>query len=128
METVESELIPLPRTRDGIATNYAPASVTQVVLLVPKNSEALAATIVTEAAPSIVLPVCGYTVKVSAPSLRTTIIAPASAAGSLTPVPEATVDARVIAALTSSASVALEPAAVTEADTSPQIAVVAPPD
>jgi len=128
MEMVDSCDNPEPKTRDGIATNYAPASETQVVLLVPKNSEAFAAAIVTEAAPSIVLPVCGYTVKVSAPSLRTTIIAPASAAGSFTPVLEATVDARVIAALTNSASVALDPAAVTEADTSPQIAVVAPPD
>jgi hypothetical protein len=76
----------------------------------------------------MVAPVCGYTVSVFAPSLRTTIIAPTSATGSFTPVLAAAVETRVTTALTLCASVAEEPAAVTEADTSPQIAVVAPPD
>jgi len=90
--------------------------------------DGVAAAIVTDAAPLIVLPVGGYTVKVSAPSLRTTIIAPTSTVGSLTPVPEAVVAERTTTALTDSASVAEEPVAVTAACTSPQIAWADPPD
>jgi hypothetical protein len=113
METVESELTPLPRTRDGIATNQAPSNETQVVALVPKYRFALPAAIVSEAEPLIVVPVSGYTVSVFAPSLRTTIIAPASTAGSFTPVEAAAVETRTQVLLTCVASVAVVPAAVT---------------
>jgi hypothetical protein len=97
---------------------------TQAVSDVPKYKFAFAAAMLSDAAPLMVPPVDGYTASAFAPSLRTTIIAPTSAGGNLTPVPAAAVATRVTTADTEAASPATDPVAVTEADTSPQIACV----
>ena len=74
---------------------YAPRIETQTVGEMPTNTRRFVVAIETEAAPSIVVPDCGYTVSVDAPSFATTATAPVSAGGNFAPVDAAVVETTV---------------------------------